>query len=129
MNPPKWYLEVQLGESQMEVNMTESAKNSRQSIPYGRKFAKAMKMAENEPTLSGFLHATILNFERLEMAIASHLSEKLANSEIGARTLCEVFEEAFSDNKAVSEAMRADIVAHFDRDPACRSLSRSGALL
>ncbi|HAT08116.1 MAG TPA: serine O-acetyltransferase [Rhodobiaceae bacterium] len=81
----------------------------------------AAKMAENEPTLSGFLHATILNFERLEMAIASHLSEKLANSEIGARSLCEVFEEAFSDNKEVSETIRADIVAHFDRDPACRS--------
>ena len=57
------------------------------------------------------------------MAIASHLSEKLANSEIGARSLCEVFEEAFSDNKAVSEAMRADIVAHFDRDRPAAAIS------
>jgi serine O-acetyltransferase len=81
---------------------------------------EAAEMAENEPAMSGFLHATILNFDRLEMAIASHLSEKLANSEMGARSLCEVFEEAFVDNQAISEAMRADIVAHFDRDPACR---------
>ena len=81
---------------------------------------EAMQMAEKEPAMSGFLHATILNFDRLELAIASHLSEKLANSEMGARSLCEVFEEAFADNKAISEMIRADIVAHFDRDPACR---------
>ena len=80
---------------------------------------EAMQMAEKEPAMSGFLHATILNFDRLELAIASHLSEKLANSEMGARSLCEVFEEAFADNKAISEMIRADIVAHFDRDPAC----------
>ena len=102
--------------------MTETAKKLATVDPVWSQIREeAMQMAEKEPTLSGFLHATILNFERLEMAIASHLSEKLANSEIGARSLCEVFEEAFSDNKAVSEAMRADIVAHFDRDPACRS--------
>ena len=81
---------------------------------------EAMQMAEKEPAMSGFLHATILNFDRLELAIASHLSEKLANSEMGARSLCEVFEEAFADNKAISEMIRADIVAHLDRDPACR---------
>lgn len=81
----------------------------------------AAALAERESALSGFLHATILNFERLEMAVASHLSEKLANSEIGARTLCEVFEEAFDNNEAFSVSLRADIVANFDRDPACRS--------
>ena len=100
--------------------MTESAKKIATVDPIWSQIREeAMQIAEKEPALSGFLNATILNFERLEMAIASHLSEKLANSEIGARTLCEVFEEAFSDNKAVSAAMRADIVAHFDRDPAC----------
>ena len=79
----------------MEVNMTETAKKLETVDPVWSQIREdAMIMAENEPTLSGFLHATILNFERLEMAIASHLSEKLANSEIGARALCEIFEEA-----------------------------------
>lgn len=82
---------------------------------------EAAQMAEKEPGMSGFLHATILNFDRLELAIASHLSEKLANSEVGARSLCEVFEEAFADNKVISAAMRADIVAHYDRDAACHA--------
>lgn len=82
---------------------------------------EAAELAEHEPALSGFLHATILNFERLELAIASHLAEKLANSEIGARTLNEVIEEAFTANPDFNAAVRADIVAHYDRDPACRT--------
>ena len=102
--------------------MTETAKKLATVDPIWSKIREeATVVADNEPGLSGFLHATILNFERLELAIASHLSEKLANSEIGARALCEVFEEAFADNQAVGEAMRADIVAHFDRDAACRT--------
>ena len=82
---------------------------------------EAAEMAEKEPAMSGFLHAVLLNFEQLESAVASHLSEKLANAEIGARSLAEVFEEAFASNAEAAEAMRADIVAHFDRDPACRT--------
>jgi serine O-acetyltransferase len=83
--------------------------------------SEASEMAEKEPAMSGFLHAVLLNFDRLEDAVASHLSEKLANAEFGARSLCEVFEEAFDGNETVADAMRADIVAHFDRDPACRA--------
>ena len=82
---------------------------------------EATQMADREPALSGFLHATILNFERLEQAIASHLAEKLANSEIGARTLNEVIEEAFINDADFSANVRADIVANLDRDPACRA--------
>ena len=82
---------------------------------------EAADLAEREPALSGFLHASVLNFERLEQAIASHLAEKLANSEIGARTLNEVIEEAYEGNTEFSATLRADIVANLDRDPACRT--------
>ncbi len=82
---------------------------------------EATELAEREPALSGFLHGTVLNFETLELAIASHLSEKLTNSEIGVRTLGEVFEEAFAQNDEFSASVRADIVAYYDRDPACRT--------
>lgn len=82
----------------------------------------ATTLAARETALSGFLHATILNFDSLELAIASHLAEKLANSEIGACTLSEVIEEAFKGNAEFAATARADIGAHFDRDPACRSM-------
>jgi serine O-acetyltransferase len=102
--------------------MSEAAENMSRVDPVWTTIREeAVKQAEAEPALSGFLHATILNFEYLEAAIASHLSEKLANSEIGARTLCEVFEEAFDKNEQFGSTVRADIVAVFDRDPACRT--------
>ena len=105
-----------------EYDMSKAAENLHRVDPVWSTIREeATGLAEREPALSGFLHATILNFEALEIAIASHLSEKLANSEIGARTLCEVFEEAFASNDKFSTQVRADIVANFDRDPACRA--------
>lgn len=105
-----------------EFIMSQTAENLNRVDPVWSTIRQeAAGLADREPAMSGFLHATILNFERLEMAVASHLSEKLANSEIGARTLCEVFEEAFDGNDGFAAALRADIVANFDRDPACRA--------
>lgn len=82
---------------------------------------EARALAKNERALSAFVHATVLNHARLEAVIASHLAEKMANAEVGARSLCEVFEEAFTADGDFPTACRADIVAYFDRDPACRS--------
>ena len=45
----------------------------------------------------------------------------MGNAEIGARALGEVFEESLVNNPDLGETLRADIIAHYDRDPACRS--------
>ncbi len=78
-------------------------------------------MAENEPTLSGFLYASVLNHQKLEDVLCNHLAEKLANSEISVLVLREVFEEAMSGDVSIGDSLRADIVANYDRDPACQS--------
>ena len=83
--------------------------------------AEAGEIAEREPVMSGFVHTTVLNHDRLETVIASHLAEKMGNAEIGARALGEVFEESLVNNPDLGETLRADIIAHYDRDPACRS--------
>lgn len=82
---------------------------------------EAQELAAHEPALSGFVHAVVLNRGRLEEAVATHLAEKLANGEMGARTLCEAFEAAYAADSDIGAAMRADIVAIHERDPACRS--------
>ena len=105
--------------------MTETAKNSRQSIPYGRKFANATKMAENEPTLSGF-YTPQCEFRAARNGV-HRICQKTGQLEIGARSLCEVFEKAFSDNKAVGEAMRP-ILSRILTATGLPQLSRSGAL-
>ena len=45
----------------------------------------------------------------------------MGNAEIGARALGEVFEESLVNNPDLGGTLRADIIAHYDRDPACRS--------
>ena len=82
---------------------------------------EARQLAERETALSSFVHATVLQHETLEMVIASHLAEKMANSEVGACNLGDVFAEAFQNSDEFAETVRADITATFDRDPACRS--------
>jgi len=82
---------------------------------------EAEAVAASEPAMSGFMHATVLNHDSLEQVVGSHLAEKMGNAEIGARVLSEVFEEAFAADRSIADSLRADIVANFDRDPACQT--------
>ncbi|MBB5019437.1 serine O-acetyltransferase [Chitinivorax tropicus] len=77
----------------------------------------------NEPILASFLHMTVLRHKSLDDVIAFHLSSKLATSTMDARTLMELIREALDADPQIGEAMRADIQASFDRDPACTTFS------
>ena len=79
--------------------------------------------AAREPILASSLHATILNHARLEDALAFHLAGKLANAVVSAMEIREVFDEALSKDVAIGEAVRADLLAVRERDPACSLLS------
>ena len=76
--------------------------------------------ARREPMLASFLHATILNHERFEDALSFHLASKLGSPTIPAMAIREVIDEALAADRAISEAVRADIQAVRERDPACR---------
>ena len=66
--------------------MSEKPENLERLDPvWARIRAEAGEIAEREPVMSGFLHASVLNHDRLETVIASHLAEKMGNAEIGAR--------------------------------------------
>ena len=102
--------------------MSEKAENlERLDSLWARVREEASGIAKSEPVMSGFLHATVLNHDGLETVIASHLAEKMGNAEIGAAALGEVFKEGLVNNPDLGETLRADIIAHYDRDPACRS--------
>lgn len=79
--------------------------------------------ARDEPLLASFLHMTVLRHASLEDVLAFHLSSKLASPVMDARALMELFHEALSADDTISRAMRADITACFERDPACDSYS------
>ena len=83
--------------------------------------AQAQELAEREPSLASLAHATILNHETLEDALSYHLARKIGNEEVSAMLAREVFDEALADDPKIGEAVRADLSAVFERDPACHS--------
>ena len=80
--------------------------------------AAAAEEAVREPMLAGFLHATILNHEQLEDAVSFHLAPRLATSSLSSMATRDVIEEALRDDLSIGQAIRCDICAVRDRDPA-----------
>ncbi len=75
--------------------------------------------AQREPSLASFLHATVLNHDRLEDALSYRLAEKLQSPNLHAMQLREVVDEALAKSPEIGEAARADLRAVSARDPAC----------
>lgn len=72
-----------------------------------------------EPLLGGLIHGTILHHKTLEDALAYRMSQKLASGEMSEQILREIADEAYAQAPELSASARADIVAVFERDPAC----------
>lgn len=80
---------------------------------------EAREAAQNEPILASYLHAAILNHRSFESALSYHLAQKLGNEQVSAMLLQQVFDEAYEHTPEIAETVRADLIAVFDRDPAC----------
>jgi serine O-acetyltransferase len=80
---------------------------------------QAEAMAGREPTLAGFVHATILQHDRLEQALSYHLARKLGGEDLSPLAIREMFDQAM--DARFGQAVRADLSAVFERDPACHS--------
>ncbi len=72
-----------------------------------------------EPLLGGMVHGAILPHATLERALAYRMAQKLASGEISEQILREIADEALATDPTIGQAARADIVAIYDRDPAC----------
>lgn len=80
---------------------------------------EAEEQTKQEPMLAGFLYATILNHSTLEDALSFLLSSKLESSTLPSASVRDLIDEAFKNDADISEAIREDISAVCDRDPAC----------
>ncbi|PWJ19159.1 serine O-acetyltransferase [Jannaschia seohaensis] len=72
-----------------------------------------------EPLLGGLVHSSILHHASLENALAHRFAQKLASQEMGEQLLREIADQAYGEDLDLGQAARADIVAVFERDPAC----------
>ncbi len=72
-----------------------------------------------EPLLGGMVHACVLHHRTLEKALAYRMAQKLASGEMSEQILREIGDEAYAADPSLGASARADIVAVYDRDPAC----------
>ncbi len=82
----------------------------------------AARLAASEPVLASLLYATVLNQSRLEDSLAYLLSQRLSTVETPALAMQQLIEAAFQDDPEIGAALRSDLVAVHERDPACKSL-------
>src|SRR5471032_260742 len=82
---------------------------------------QAEAMAAAEPSLAGFVHATMLQHDRLEQALSYHLARKLGGEDLSPLAIREMFDHAIAADDSIAAALRADLSAVFERDPACHS--------
>ena len=91
---------------------------------------EARRDAAEEPMLSSYLYATILSHESLEQSLILVLANKLADSTRLPTQLMEIFSDVLVADRrdagtTFREALRADIAAFRERDPACVGYSHA----
>ena len=80
---------------------------------------EAEEAIKEEPLIGGFVHSSVLHHSSLENALAYRISMKMSSPEMSGQMLREIADRAYREEPALAESARADIVAIFDRDPAC----------
>lgn len=80
---------------------------------------EAEKAVQAEPLLGALVHSGLLHHHSLERALAYRFSLKLASGEMSEQILREIADEAYASDPAPGAAARADLMAVFERDPAC----------
>ena len=72
-----------------------------------------------EPLLGGLIHSGLLHHPTIERALAYRFSMKLASVEMSEQILREIADEAFETDPDLGAAARSDLMAVYERDPAC----------
>ncbi|PTX04756.1 serine O-acetyltransferase [Pararhodobacter aggregans] len=80
---------------------------------------EANAVVRDEPLLGGVMHNNLLHHATMERALAYRFALKLSSAEISEQILREIAEEAYETSPWLGEAARADLMAVYDRDPAC----------
>ena len=101
-----------------------SPKNSTSHDPvWIRLHDEVADMADSEAMLASYLYAAVLNHQTLEEALSYLLATKLASPYLSAMSLRDVIAQALGDSADLREALRRDLSAVLERDPAARTLA------
>jgi len=80
---------------------------------------EAAEIIRNEPVMASLVHSVILSHPTLEVALSHRIAHRLASGEMTESILYNAFEEAYHAGCRLGAIARSDILAVFERDPAC----------
>ncbi len=80
---------------------------------------KAIQIVAREPALKPLLDETVLNRKSFAECLTYRLARKLVNHSTSINVLHEVFIEAFMHEPMILQYVAFDMVAVYERDPAC----------
>jgi serine O-acetyltransferase len=86
---------------------------------FARIRAEAEDTVRREPELAPFIISTVLNHETLASAVIHRVAARLDHQEVPGDLVRKAFHDAVVADPAIAEAIRADIIAVVERDPAC----------
>lgn len=85
---------------------------------WSRVRGEAEDIVRREPELAAFILSNVLNHDTLEAAIVHRISDRLDHGALPGDLIRQAYVDALRDEPDIGNAMRADMVAVFDRDPA-----------
>ena len=116
--------------SALDTRLTEvlSTANAKQRRAPGTSLWSAMReeaesKALQEPILGSFFHATILNHRTFRAALSFRLASKLESPMLPTMMIRDVIEEAIDSDPHLLTAAEIDVLATYNRDPACEDVS------
>jgi len=83
-----------------------------------------LEIAKSEPMLAAYLHDMVLRHISLEGALAYFLANKLASPYFSTTLLRDTIYEVLYASIPIREAIRCDLEAVVERDPAARSIAQ-----
>jgi serine O-acetyltransferase len=83
---------------------------------------EAEEALERSPALAALFIDSILDQPCFESAVFYRVSARLKNDVVPLSLLCETFQRAVKGSPDIADAVRADIAAVVERDPACERL-------
>ncbi len=83
---------------------------------------EAERAVHDEPLMAGLIHCSLLHHATLEQAMSYRIALKLASPEMSEQLIREIADEVYRKSPDLGQALRADLAAVFERDPACHRL-------
>jgi len=99
-------------------------RQSEEDPVWQRLYQEVSAMAQSEAMLASYLYAAVLNHRCLEDALSYLLAAKLASPYLSAMSLRDLIAQALAASPPIREAVRRDLNAVLERDPAAHGLAQ-----